>query len=330
MIISRTPFRISFFGGGTDYPTWLENNNGAVISTTINKYIFISCRKFPPFFDYNINLNYSVIERCNSVDEIQHPSIKACLSYMNILSDIEINHSSDLPGRSGLGSSSAFTVGLLNALHAYKGEMISKIDLAKLAVHVEQDIINENVGYQDQYATALGGFNYISFNGKNKVDISPITLSKNRLFELMDHLMLFHTKKTRIASKIVKEQIRNIPNRHDTLKKMFDMAHKSLDILMSDKNIIEFGKLLHKNWLLKRSLSSKVSNKGIDDIYRRGLKAGAIGGKLLGAGAGGCMLLFVKPKFQNQLKEELDELTYIPFKFENSGSTIIYYNPNQY
>ena len=328
MIISKTPFRISFFGGGTDYPTWLEKNNGAVLSTTIDKYIYLSCREFPPFFDYNINLNYSNNEKCNSVDEIKHPSIKACLSYMNILSDIEINHSSDLPGRSGLGSSSAFTVGLLNILQTYQKKMISKIDLGKLAVHVEQDIVNENVGYQDQYATALGGFNHISFRRNDNVDISPISLPKNRLELLMDHLMLFHTKKTRIASNVVKEQLKNIPNKHDALNKMLSFVNKSIDILMSDKNICEFGNLLHENWLLKRSLSSIISNDEIDDIYRRGMDAGAIGGKLLGAGAGGCILFFVEPEFQNQLKEELNEITHIPFKFENSGSTVIYYDSN--
>ncbi len=326
MIISKTPVRISFFGGGTDYPTWLENNVGAVISTTINKYIFLSCRKFPPFFDYNINLNYSVIEKCCSIDEIKHPSIKGCLSYMNILSNIEINHSSDIPGRSGLGSSSAFTAGLLNVLSAYKGEKLSKLDLAKLTVHVEQDIINENVGYQDQYATAIGGFNHISFRGNNNVEITPIALSKNRRADLLEHLMLFHTKKSRIASNVVKEQIRNIPKTQDTLKKMLSFVNKSINILISDKNITEFGNLLHENWLLKRSLSSKISDDGIDDIYLRGLNAGAIGGKLLGAGAGGCMLLFVKPEFQNQVKEELNELTHIPFKFDTSGSKIIFYS----
>jgi len=324
MIINRTPVRISFFGGGTDYPPWLEKKNGAVLSTTIDKYIYVSCRYFPPFFDYKINIAYSRIEHCNSTDQIKHPAIRECLRFMNVSSNIEINHSSDLPGRSGLGSSSAFVVGLLHCLYANKGSMISKEELVQHAIDVEHNWIKENVGYQDQYACAFGGFNLIRFNNNQSVDVIPVSISLDRIKQLQDHLLLFHTKIPRIASNVVKEQIKNIPKSTEALHKIYEMVYLAIEILNSNAKITKFGELLHKSWMLKKTLSSRISNGKIDKLYEKGLNAGAIGGKLLGAGAGGFLLMFAEASKHKKIKSEFEDLTYVPFSFENTGSRIIY------
>ena len=326
MIISRTPFRISFFGGGTDYPIWYERNGGAVLSTTINKYCYISCRYLPPFFAYNYLIRYVLREETKTIAEIKHPSVKECLKFLNINRGIEMVHTADIPALSGIGSSSAFTVGFLNSLYALKGQIITKRQLALDAIHVEQDLIKENVGSQDQTAAAFGGFNKIDFGGKEKILVQPITINEEKLNLLQDHLMLFFTGYSRNASDIAAEQIKQTPSKDKELRVMREMVDEAIDILNgSPDDIYDFGRLLNETWQLKRSLTHLISNNQIDDIYGQALKAGAIGGKLCGAGGGGFILFFVPPEKQKNVKDSL-KLLHVPFRFENLGSQIIFHN----
>lgn len=329
MIISRTPFRISFFGGGTDYPAWYNENGGRVLSTSINKYCYITCRYLPPFFDYKYRIVYSLREETNEISEIKHPSVRECLKFMNLDKGVEIHHDGDLPAKTGLGSSSSFTVGLLNALYALKGRMVTKKQLALGAICVEQERIKENVGSQDQMVAAFGGLNKINFAKGHNIEVQPVTLSAERIDLFQDHLMLFFTGFSRRASEIASEQIKETPNKIKELKDMCAMVGGAIEILNDSKTLLdEFGKLLGESWKLKRSLTSKVSTPVIDQIYETAVRAGATGGKLLGAGGGGFILFFVKPQLQSRVREELKGLLYVPFRFENLGSQIIYYQPD--
>jgi D-glycero-alpha-D-manno-heptose-7-phosphate kinase len=330
MIISRTPFRISFFGGGTDYPAFYEEHGGAVLSTSINKYCYVICRYLPPFFDYNYRIRYRKQEEVRSISEIEHPAVRECLNFINLNHGVEIQHNADLPAMSGLGSSSAFTVGLLNALNALKGKMITKRQLALDAIHVEQDRIKENVGSQDQTVAAFGGFNKIEFGGSQKITVHPVTISQDKLDILQNHLMLFFTGFPRNASEIAAEQIRNTPQKKTELKTMMALVDEAINTLNgSNDRLIDFGKLLHETWKIKRSLTQHISNTSIDEIYETGVRAGAVGGKLLGAGGGGFLLFFVKPELQPDVKKKLSKLLNVPFKFHNLGSQIIYYAPEE-
>ncbi|MDD5652690.1 MAG: kinase [Candidatus Omnitrophica bacterium] len=324
MIISRTPLRISFFGGGTDYPLWYNENGGAVLATTINKYCFITCRHLPPFFEHKSRIVYSHIENVKEISEIRHPSVKSCLEFMKIKQGIEIHHDGDLPARSGLGSSSAFTVGLLHSLYALAGKMPTKRQLALDAIQVEQKMIKENVGSQDQVLAAFGGFNRVEFGGNQHIQVRKITVSQEKLESLQSHMMLFFTGFSRIASEIASEQLKNIPQKKKELKTMHQMVDQATEIMNSGR-IDEFGRLLHESWKLKKSLSHKISNPDIDEIYACARKSGATGGKLLGAGGGGFILFFVQPEKQKQLKEKLKKLLWVPFRFEDLGSQIIFY-----
>jgi len=327
MIISKTPFRISFFGGGTDYPVWYQENSGAVLSTTIDKYCYISIRYLPPFFEHKHRIVYSLIENVRSVEQIKHPVVKALLKFLKINQGIEVHHDGDLPARSGLGSSSAFTVGMLNSLHALKGNIISKADLVKEAIYIERDVLKENVGSQDQVAVAYGGFNKIIFRNDNSFRIDPITLQKERIAELEKHLMLIFTGFSRYASEIASEQIKNTARKKRELRVMQQMVGQAIDILKGNTDIREFGKLLREAWQIKKELSKIISNPLIDNLYEKALKNGAVGGKLLGAGGGGFMLLFVLPEKRRKLQEALKDLLEVKFSFESNGSQIIYYNP---
>lgn len=327
MIISKTPFRISFFGGGTDYPVWYRENKGQVLSTTIDKYCYITLRYLPPFFPHKHRIVYSKIEIVKDINEILHPPVRASLNFCKIDKGVEIHHDGDLPARAGLGSSSSFTVGLLHSLHALKGVMPSKFQLAKEAIYIERDVLGENVGSQDQVAAAFGGFNKIIFHGEDEFKIEPITIEKERIKQLERHLMLFFTGITRFASNIAKVQIKNTPDKKRELTLMYQMVDTAIDILNTKKDILEFGKLLNETWKLKRSLSDKISNPIIDNIYEAATRAGATGGKLIGAGGGGFMLLFVPPENQQKVKNELKNLLEVKFNFEQDGSKIIYYNP---
>jgi len=328
MIISRTPFRISFFGGGTDYPVWYKENGGAVLSTTINKYCYLNCREFPPFFDVKHRIVWSKIELVNDVNEIEHPSVREAIKFLNLQDKgIEIHHSADLPAKAGMGASSSFTVGLLNAFYSMKGQMASKRQLAMDAIHLEQDLMKENVGSQDQVAAAYGGFNKILFGGENHVEVIPIGVPSQQLAELQDNLMLFFTGLTKLTTEVAKEQIQNTPKKADELNQMRKLVDEAVKTLSPNGDIDDFGKLLHETWQLKRSLSSQITNSTIDEIYETGMRAGALGGKLLGAGGGGFILFYVKPENQEKVIESLKHLVHVPFKFESSGSQIIHYQP---
>lgn len=326
MIITRTPFRVSFFGGGTDYAAWYVENGGSVLATTINKYCYITCRYLPPFFGYKHRIVYSKREEVKTIDEIEHPSVRECMRFMKIDRGLEIHHDGDLPARSGLGSSSSFTVGFLHALYALKGQMVTKRQLALDAIHVEQERIEENVGSQDQTLAAFGGFNRIDFGGDHHIQVQPITLEAERLDQLQDHLMLCFTGFSRIASEVTGEQIKNVSRNKKALRTMHQMVEEAISILNSNRDIADFGKLLHESWLLKRGLTDKISTPQIDDIYSAALSAGAIGGKLLGAGSGGFVLFFARPEQQAKIKESLN-LLQAPFRFEDLGSQVIFYQP---
>lgn len=326
MIITRTPFRISFFGGGTDIPAWYRENGGAVLSTTIDKYCYISCRRLPPFFEYKHRIVYSKIEHINNIHEITHPAVKETFRFMDIKEGLEIHHDGDLPARSGLGSSSSFTVGLLHALYALKGKMIAKRRLALEAIHIEQEMIKEHVGSQDQVAVAFGGFNKIIFSGQHNIEVNPIILSKTRVKLFQDHLMLFFTGFSRLASEIEEDKIKQISNKKRELSTLQSMVEEAINLINGEGDVVDFGRLLHEGWRLKKSLSGKVSTSHIDNIYEIGIKNGAIGGKLLGAGGGGFILFFVKPNDQNKLRQALGHLLHVPFRFDTTGSQIIYYS----
>ncbi len=329
MIVTRTPFRVSFFGGGTDYPGWYREHGGAVLATTIDKYCYITCRRLPPFFDHKHRIVYSRIENVKHIDDIQHPAVRAILNWVRLADGLEIHHDGDLPARSGLGSSSSFTVGLLHALQGLNGQMAYKEELARNAIHVEQNIIGENVGSQDQVSAAFGGFNRIEFHRNDSFDVSPVILPGHRRKELRDHLMLFFTGFSRIASEVAKSKIDNLKSREKELKLMRAMVDEALSILQNTNEPIDsFGKLLHISWQYKRSLSDRVSTTEIDSIYQAAIDAGAVGGKILGAGGGGFLLIFAKPEQHAKIRDRLSKLIHVPFDFEDSGSRVVLYQPN--
>lgn len=328
MIVTRTPYRISFFGGGTDYPAWYQEQGGAVLSTSIDKYCYISCRHLPPFFDHKYRIVYSRIENVMHPCEIEHPAVRAVLGHLACDDGLEIHVDGDLPARSGMGSSSSFTVGLLHAIKALQGEHICHEALARLAIHVEQQIIGESVGSQDQIAAAFGGFNRIDFLRGGGFNVNPVIAPKARLDALQSHLMLFFTGFSRIAAQIAQSKIDNLANRHTELTQMQAMVDEALLILHGHGPLEAFGELLDHSWQLKKTLSNKVSNPDLDHLYTIARSAGAIGGKLLGAGGGGFMLLFVQPELQAQVRESLRDLVHVPFQFEHGGSRVVLYQPN--
>jgi len=320
---------MSFFGGGTDYPGWFTENGGKVLATTIDKYCYISVRELPPFFEHKTRIVYSKIESVNNVDEIVHPAVKATLNYHSCHKGVEIHHDGDLPAKSGLGSSSSFTVGLIHALRALEGKISSKELLARDAIHIEQNIIGENVGSQDQISAAYGGFNKIHFHQNGAFDVERVILPPNRLEELSSHLMMFFSGFTRFASEIAGSQIQNMKNKSKELNKMGDMVDQAIDILQDEQiPIEEFGHLLDKSWNYKRSLSDLITTSEIDLIYANAKNSGALGGKILGAGGGGFMMLFVPPDKQENVRKALNKLIYVPFEFDNSGSRIVLYQPS--
>ena len=314
MIISRTPYRISFFGGGTDFKEWYSEHGGRILSTTINHYCYITCRHLPPFFEERTRLIWSKIESVLTLEDLTHPAGREVLKYLNE-DAVEVMHSGDLPARSGLGSSSAFTVGLLNAVHALKGNQVEREQLVLEAIKIERDILKENVGIQDQVACAIGGFNKTTILPNGEFRIDAMEASE----EFQSHFLLFFTGIVRNSSDIAREQIKEIQNKTKELKEMASMVDSAMRGSMED-----FGRLLHESWLIKRTLSKSISTEFIDDIYQRGIRAGAIGGKLLGAGGGGFILFFAKPEQHGAIKKALDFLLHVPFKFESEGSRVIF------
>jgi D-glycero-alpha-D-manno-heptose-7-phosphate kinase len=330
MIITSTPLRISFFGGGTDYPVWYREYGGSVLSTTIDKCCYITCRRLPPFFEYHSRISYSTVENVNRNDAIQHPSVRACLQYLGIDEGVEIHHVADLPARTGLGTSSAFTVGLLHALYALKSQMCDKHALASEAIHIEQEMLAEAVGAQDQVSAAYGGFNRINFNKEGSIEVKRILASQNRLAELEQHLALYFTGFSRIASEIAQEQLKVTPHKKNELSTMLQFVDEAEAIVVNpNRPLHEFGRLLHEGWKIKRTLTQKISNASIDEIYQAGLDSGALGGKLLGAGGGGFMLFFVPPERREALRIRLKKLLCVPFTFSSKGSDVVVYEPEE-
>jgi D-glycero-alpha-D-manno-heptose-7-phosphate kinase len=329
MIISRTPFRISFFGGGTDYPAWYRDHGGSVLGAAIDKYCYLTCRYLPPFFKHRIRIVYSQIENCQTVDEIAHPAVREVLRHVRIDRGLEIHHDGDLPARSGIGSSSSFTVGLLHALYALQGYMPSKRQLATESIQIEQEKIKEIVGSQDQVLAAYGGFNHIVFSRNGGITVRPVTISSERLEELRSHLMLFYTGIERTASDIAGSYVADVDKKKSQLRIMKQLVEESLSLLNNGRDISAFGALLHEGWQVKRSLSVKISNSYVDDLYAHAMSNGALGGKLLGAGGGGFLLLFVPPNKQARVREAIKKFISVPFHFEFSGSQIIFFDPER-
>lgn len=325
MIISRTPYRISFFGGGTDYPGWYLKHGGAVLATAIDKYCYITCRHLPPFFEHKSRIVYSRIENCTNIDQIQHPAVREVLRFLKMERGVEIHHDGDLPARSGMGSSSSFTVGLLHALYGLKGIMPSKHQLLTESLHIEQKMIKETVGSQDQTLAAYGGFNHVNFLQNGDVSVRPVIMSAEAMHHFNDHLMLFYTGIKRTAADVADSYVPNIEDKKRQLRIMKDLVEEALSVLCKSGNFHEFGSLLHEAWQAKRSLSSRVSNTQVDEMYDAAITAGALGGKITGAGGGGFMLLFVPPEHQNKVRDALKTQIYVPFRIDNTGSQIIYF-----
>jgi D-glycero-alpha-D-manno-heptose-7-phosphate kinase len=330
MVITSTPLRISFFGGGTDYPVWYREHGGSVLSTTINKSCYITCRRLPPFFEYHSRISYSKVENVDKNDLVQHPSVRACLQYLKIDEGVEIHHVADLPARTGLGTSSAFTVGLLLGLYALKNQMRDKSSLAKEAIHIEQDLLGEAVGAQDQMSAAYGGFNRIDFHTDGSIEATRMLTSRERVNDLENHLALYFTGFSRTASEIAKEQLRVTPHKKQELETMLHLVDEAESIVNSpSRSLDEFGRLLHESWKIKRSLTPKITSSTIDEIYQAGMDAGALGGKLLGAGGGGFMLFYVSPEKRNELRQRLRKLLCVPFSFSSRGSHVVVYEPEE-
>lgn len=326
MIITRTPYRISFFGGGTDYPAWYREHGGAVLATAIARYCYITCRWLPPFFVHKSRIVYSIIEDIMHVEDIQHPAVRECLLQLKIHDGIEIHHDGDLPKMTGLGTSSSFTVGLLQALYALRGEFRSKMQLAEEAIHIERNRCGDRVGSQDQVSAAFGGLNHIRFAQDDSIAVHPIPLPATRLATLQQSLMLFFTGFARVASEVVGEQLENLPRKTRELTTMGAMVDEGVRILMQG-DMDDFGRLLHESWMLKRSLSSRVSTPEIDEMYGCARKAGALGGKITGAGGGGFLLLYARPERQAAIRRALGHLLHVPFDIDQAGTQIIFSNP---
>jgi D-glycero-alpha-D-manno-heptose-7-phosphate kinase len=330
MIICRTPFRVSFFGGGTDYATWFSENGGAFLSTTINKYCYIMARKLPPFFEVSGRISWSKIENVNQLDEIENPVVRECLRFLKMQPTLDIHYHGDLPARSGLGSSSAFAVGLLNALHALNSEYVTKRVLAAEAIRVEQELIGDVVGVQDQTAVAYGGLNHAVIDRQGEVSVRPVIMPPYELEEFQSHILLFFTGISRNATNIAAEKVKSFTERQREMGRIRELVDEGLNILQCRRDYHEFGRLLDEAWQMKRSLASAISNDLIDNAYAAARRAGAIGGKILGAGGGGFLLVFAPPECHSQVIGALDKLLHVPIEFEKEGSQIIFYDPDSY
>lgn len=324
MIISKTPYRISFFGGGTDYPSWYKYNYGSCISTTIDKYVYLSLREIPNFFPHNYRISYSIVEEVKKISEIKHKAVRDILKYLNLKKNLEIHYDGDLPSKSGVGSSSSFVVGLLNCIYCFNKQIMGKNDLAKKSIFFEQTIMKEMVGIQDQIASSYGGFNQIKINKKGNFSVDKINISKKNANELNKNLILMFSNKQRIADRIARTFVPKLNNsKYNHMKEIFSLVEPAKDSILK-KDFENFGKLLDSSWRLKRSLSKSISDSYLDDLYESAINKGALGGKLLGAGGGGFFLFYVPKNNQRKFLNYFKKFTIIPFNFSNDGSKIIY------
>ncbi len=333
MIITQTPFRMSFFGGGTDMEEFFLENGGSVLSTTFDKYCYVNVRHLPRFFDYSTELSYSKTERVNDIKDIQHPAIRNAMQMLD-MHEIRLTYEADLPARSGLGTSSSFAVGMLNAFYALKGKYADKKKLADEAIYLERELCQEAGGWQDQIAASFGGFNRINFNQDGKYDVLPIIISPERKKRLNSNLMMFFTGFTRFSSDVQKANAATKETKEEKKQRLLEMlslVDEAESILVDQtKDLDDFGRLLNHTWQLKKQTGNAVSTSNIDILYDKGMKAGALGGKLLGAGGGGFLVFYVQPEYQSAVKEALKELMYIPFQFEDGGTKVIHYTPESY
>ena len=319
---------MSFFGGGTDFPDFYKKHGGAVISTTFDKYCYVNVRHLPRFFDYSTELSYSIIERVTDIDEIKHPAVREAMKMLD-MHEIRLTYEADLPARSGLGTSSSFAVGMLNAFYALKGKYADKKRLADEAIYLERVLCNESGGVQDQIAASYGGLNRINFN-ENGYEVNPIIISPARKEELNRNLMLFFTGFSRFSSDIQDSTQKALEDEQSRLLEMLSLVDDAERVLTSKTELNEFGRLLDYTWKLKRGISGKISTDSIDGLYQKGIEAGAIGGKLLGAGGGGFLLFYVEKEKQESVRQAMEKLLYVPFEFENSGTRVIHYTPEGY
>ncbi|MCR4917703.1 MAG: kinase [Alphaproteobacteria bacterium] len=332
MIITRTPYRISFFGGGTDYHTWYEQHGGDVLSTTINHYNYISCRYLPPFHvEYRNRIAWQIMEYPQTIDQIQHNAVRAALQYYDVTQGVEISNQCDLPARSGLGSSSSFCAGLIEGIYALKGQMITRYGLAKETIKLERETLGEKGGIQDQIAAVYGGLNHIHINNNGSFSVNPVLINEERKQALNNNLMLFFTGVVRTSSEIAEKQVNSTKDKAAQLSRMQQMVGEAENILTNpSEDLNDFGRMLHETWMLKRSLTDKISTSLIDQVYQTAMDNGALGGKILGAGGGGFILFYATPDKQKAIKKSLRNLIYVPFKFDDQGSQIIYYAPKEY
>ena len=329
MIITKTPFRMSFFGGGTDMEDFFKENGGAVLSTTFDKYCYVNVRHLPRFFDWSTELSYSKSERGSCVDDIQHPLIRNAMKYLD-MHEIRLTYEADLPARSGLGTSSSFAVGMLNAFYALKGKYADKKKLADEAIYLERVLCNEAGGWQDQIAASFGGFNRINFNADG-YEVLPVIISPERKKQLNANLLMFFTGFTRFSSDVQKANNVTAVDKREQLKKMYALVDEAEKVLTDkNKSLDDFGYLLDHTWKLKRQTGSSISTNSIDALYQKGIEAGALGGKLLGAGGGGFLVFYVQPEKQDAVRWAMKDLMYIPFKFEDGGTRVIHYTPESY
>jgi D-glycero-alpha-D-manno-heptose-7-phosphate kinase len=328
VIITRTPFRISFFGGGTDYPEWIAKHGGSILGCGINKYCYISLRYLPPFFSHRYRVVYSISETVSKSSQIRHPAVKAVCSRYFADRGVEVHHDGDLPARSGMGSSSSFAVGLLHASHALLGQMTSRMTLAKEAIHLEQNILRETVGSQDQVLASYGNLNYIRVASTGEILVKPLTLNTSRIEELLSHCMLFFTGTVRTSSTIAQSYVANISAKEKYFLQLPSMVTEACSLLTRKKfDAASFGRLLHEAWKVKRGVSQNISSSRIDHLYETALRSGAWGGKILGAGGGGFMLFFAPPDRQKHIRKALQALLEIPFEIDRLGSQVIFYDP---
>ncbi len=328
MIITQTPFRMSFFGGGTDLPAFFNDHGGAVISTTFDKYCYVNVRHLPRFFDYSSEISYSRLERVTDVNDIRHPAVREAMKYLD-MREIRLTYEADLPARSGLGTSSSFAVGMLNAFYALKGKYADKQKLADDAIYLERTLCNEAGGLQDQIAASFGGMNRINFTADGYT-VDPLIISPRKKKQLNDNLMLFFTGFSRFSADIQTATTGAVRDKTAELKEMLSLVDEAEKVLTTGADLSEFGRLLDHTWRLKRGITSKISTDSIDGLYETALKAGALGGKLLGAGGGGFLLFYVEPERRAAVFAALEKLLYVPFEFENAGTRVIFYDPEAY